>query len=88
MQNNIFKHIISIPRYIVMAFIFLYQKTLSPDHGPLKHLHPHGFCRFYPTCSEYGYQVIKKRGILIGIPKTIWRIVRCNPWSNGGIDIP
>ena len=71
-----------------MAFIFLYQKTLSPDHGPLKRLHPHGFCRFYPTCSEYGYQVIKKRGILIGIPKTIWRIVRCNPWSKGGIDMP
>jgi uncharacterized protein len=76
------------PRYPILWAIRIYQKTLSLDHGPLKKLYPHGYCRFYPSCSEYGHQVIKKRGIIVGIPKTIWRIVRCNPWNDGGVDLP
>ena len=68
--------------------IKIYQKTLSPDHGVFKSKHPYGYCRFYPTCSEYGHKTIKKNGLLIGIPKTAWRIARCNPWSKGGVDLP
>ncbi len=68
--------------------IRLYQKTLSPDHGPLKKLHPFGYCKFYPSCSEYGHRIIKKRGMIIGIPKTLWRIIRCNPFNKGGVDLP
>lgn len=86
-MNRILKMIIELPRNFVMLLIRLYQKTLSPDHGWFKFVHPHGYCRFYPTCSEYGYQVIKKRGLAIGILKIIWRILRCNPWSKGGIDL-
>jgi len=86
--KNIFKKIVFVPRYPLLWLIRLYQKTISPDHGVFKFLHPHGYCRFYPTCSEYGYQVIKKRGIFIGIPKALWRIMRCNPWSKGGVDMP
>ena len=48
-------------RQPLLWLIRLYQKTLSPDHGWFKWLHPHGFCKYYPTCSEYSYQVIKKR---------------------------
>lgn len=73
---------------LALQLIRLYQKTLSPDHGWLKARYPHGYCKFYPTCSEYGYQVIEKKGILRGIPLVAWRIVRCNPWSEGGIDNP
>jgi putative membrane protein insertion efficiency factor len=71
---------------IVIWFIKFYQKTLSFDHGPLKHYYPHGFCRFYPTCSEYGVEAIQKHGIIKGGLKTIWRIMRCNPWNKGGND--
>lgn len=80
--------VMDIPKKIVLFLIRVYQKTLSPDHGPLKEKFPHGYCRFYPTCSEYGYQVVEKYGVFRGIPKTVWRIVRCNPWSKGGIDTP
>lgn len=66
--------------------IKLYQKTLSFDHGPLKHYYPHGFCRFHPTCSQYGVESIQKYGIIKGGLKTIWRIIRCNPWNKGGND--
>jgi putative membrane protein insertion efficiency factor len=70
----------------LILLIKIYQKTLSLDHGPLNYLHPHGFCRFYPTCSEYGIQVIKKYGPIKGGLKTIWRVLRCNPFNKGGYD--
>lgn len=70
----------------VIAFIKLYQKTLSPDHGVFKHKHPYGFCRFYPTCSDYSIQAIDKYGIIKGGLKSAWRILRCNPFNKGGND--
>jgi len=77
-----------LPRQPLLWLIRLYQKTLSPDHGWFRFLHPHGYCKYYPTCSEYSRKVIKRRGLLVGIPKTIWRVLRCNPWSKGGVDLP
>lgn len=80
--------LLTLPKNTILFLIKIYQKTLSPDHGWFKAKHPAGFCRYYPTCSEYSYQVIKKRGLLIGLAKSIWRILRCNPFSRGGVDLP
>ncbi len=68
--------------------IVLYQKTLSYDHGPMKRLYPLGYCPYYPTCSEYGRRAILKHGIFHGIALASWRILRCHPWTKGGIDHP
>ncbi len=68
--------------------IVAYQYTLSPDHGPMKAAYPHGYCRFYPSCSEYTRQAILKNGLIIGSVRGAWRIARCNPLSEGGIDKP
>jgi len=70
----------------VLNAIRWYQATLSPDHSPRKALYPYGYCRFYPTCSEYGYEAIDRYGILRGGALTVWRILRCNPYSRGGHD--
>ncbi len=78
--------IFHIPRYIVDFFIFIYQKTLSPDHGIIRVFFPHGYCKFTPTCSMYARESIKKHGIIIGGAKALWRVMRCNPWSKGGSD--
>lgn len=43
-------------------------------------------CKFIPTCSEYGIEAIEKYGALKGGLLTIWRILRCNPFSKGGYD--
>jgi uncharacterized protein len=75
-------------RWLALMTIRLYQKTLSLDHGPFKHLFPGGYCRFYPSCSEYGYKAIAQDGLVKGGLKTAWRILRCNPFSSGGIDEP
>jgi len=73
-------------RLFVLRLVRLYQKTLSFDHGIFRHLYPNGFCRFHPTCSEYGYQAIEKYGVIKGGFMALWRILRCNPWSKGGND--
>jgi hypothetical protein len=77
-----------LPRNILVGLIWIYQKTISPDHSWVKQFFPHGYCRFHPTCSEYGKKSLQKYGVIRGIPKTIWRILRCNPWNPGGVDEP
>ncbi len=47
---------------------------------------PQDTCRFYPTCSHYGYEAIEKYGVLKGGGMAVWRVMRCNPWSKGGED--
>jgi putative membrane protein insertion efficiency factor len=80
--------IILIPKYIVLFLIFIYQKIFSFDHGPLKIFYPNGYCRYFPSCSMYAREAIKKRGLVVGSLKSLYRIARCNPWSKGGIDLP
>ena len=71
---------------LLVKIIRFYQATLSPDHGWLKARHPFGYCRFQPTCSEYAIDAINKYGPLKGLIKTIWRLLRCNPFNKGGYD--
>ena len=75
-----------LPRYIAIKTIKAYQKFFSFDHSKLKHFFPYGFCRFHPTCSEYAIQAIEKHGLLKGGLMAVWRVLRCNPWNQGGID--
>ena len=74
-------------RLVVLWTIRFYQSTLSLDHGLARHLVPQaGRCRFYPTCSEYGYQAVERFGICKGGWLAFRRVLRCNPWSSGGVD--
>ena len=66
------------PRNLVLAFLILYRKFISPLYGDV--------CRYYPSCSSYGLQSVQQRGVALGILLTAWRILRCNPWSAGGVD--
>jgi len=59
-----------------------YQKTFSYDHGIAGRAFPNvRYCRFVPTCSEYGYEAIDKYGVIKGGFLTVRRILKCNPWS-------
>jgi len=66
-------------RWVVLILIRLYQKLVSPAL-------PSNTCRFYPSCSHYGYQAIYKFGAWRGSVMAIWRVLRCNPWNPGGYD--
>jgi uncharacterized protein len=65
-------------KYVFMGLIRIYQRTISPLLGPV--------CRYYPSCSHYGYEAMSVHGAFKGTILTTWRILRCNPWSAGGID--
>lgn len=73
-------------KYLLIKIIELYQKTLSPDDGWFKHKYPGGYCKYVPHCSEYAKQAIVKYGALVGSFLGLWRVLRCNPWSRGGLD--
>ena len=75
-----------LPRTVALKLIRLYQKTLSFDHGWLSAMFPYGYCRFKPTCSDYAYQAVAKYGLIKGGLKAVWRVLRCNPLSEGGYD--
>jgi len=72
-------------RRLLTGIIKLYQKTFSPDHSWFRLFFPNGYCKFYPSCSSYSAEAINKYGIF-GIWLSIKRVVRCHPWSAGGID--
>ena len=63
---------------IFLNIIRFYQKFISP-------INP-GKCRFYPTCSSYTYQAIEEYGVLYGVYLGIKRILRCQPFCEGGYD--
>ena len=69
----------NLPRFVLLAFIRGYQVTFSK-------LLPADTCRFYPTCSHYGYQAIYKYGAVKGSLMAVWRVLRCNPFNPGGFD--
>ena len=69
----------NLPRFLLLGLIRLYQATFSRTL-------PLNTCRFYPSCSHYGYQAIYKYGVIKGGFMAVWRVLRCNPFNPGGID--
>jgi putative membrane protein insertion efficiency factor len=69
---------VSALRGILVAPIRLYQRTLSPAL-PAR-------CRYHPSCSEYAVQAVRRYGVMRGVVLAGWRLLRCNPWSHGGVD--
>jgi len=45
-------------------------------------------CKYHPSCSEYAAGALRKHGPVKGSAKAAWRVLRCNPWSHGGVDYP
>ncbi len=73
-----FKRVSSIFTSLLISVIKFYQKAISP-YLPRT-------CRFYPTCSNYAIEALKSKGLIKGTFMSIWRILRCNPFSKGGYD--
>jgi uncharacterized protein len=67
-----------IAREIVVAPIRAYQRVVAPLLGPR--------CRYAPSCSDYAIDAIREYGIARGLVLAGWRLLRCNPFSQGGLD--
>lgn len=69
----------------ILYLIKVYQQTLSLDHGVMGKRFPNlRHCKFTPTCSEYSYKAVEKYGVVKGGFMSIWRLIRCNPWTKPG----
>jgi len=49
-------------------------------------LTPAGTCKYHPSCSQYALDALRKDGLAKGSARAVWRVLRCNPWSHGGVD--
>ncbi len=65
-------------RIVLLIPVRGYQLFVSPALGD--------HCKYYPSCSEYALQSVQRFGILRGLVLAGWRLLRCNPWSDGGFD--
>jgi len=63
---------------LFILLIRAYQYALSPMFGQR--------CKYYPTCSNYAIEALRVHGVVRGAGLAVWRIVRCNPFSDGGVD--
>ena len=66
-------------RIFFVVLLKTYQKWISPMSPPK--------CKYYPSCSSYAITAISSYGIK-GLLMSMWRVIRCNPWSHGGVDYP
>jgi uncharacterized protein len=65
-------------RYFGIALVQLYRWTLGPFFG--------GRCKYHPSCSQYALDALREFGFFKGSVLAGWRLLRCNPWSHGGVD--
>ena len=63
----------------VIKLIKFYRRRISPLFPPQ--------CKYYPTCSQYAVTAIERFGLFKGGLLAVWRILRCNPFSNGGVEL-
>lgn len=68
------------PRNAAIAVMKLYRRAISPLYGQV--------CKYHPSCSRYALESYQLNGFIRGTLLTGWRVLRCNPWSSGGIDDP
>jgi uncharacterized protein len=70
--------LVGVLRELCLAPLHLYRRLISPAIP--------NRCKYYPTCSTYAVQAVRELGVLRGIVVAAWRLARCNPWSDGGVD--
>jgi putative membrane protein insertion efficiency factor len=66
------------PRYAAIALIVIYRWTMGRFLG--------GRCKYHPSCSQYALDALREFGFVKGSILAGWRLLRCNPWSHGGVD--
>jgi hypothetical protein len=66
-------------RHVAVGLVYGYRFTIG-------RLVPAGTCKYHPSCSQYAIDALRKHGLVRGSLKAVWRLLRCNPWSHGGVD--
>jgi putative membrane protein insertion efficiency factor len=65
-------------KYLLIGLLKAYRFAISPLYGQV--------CRYHPSCSAYALEAYRDFGFVRGTVLAGWRVLRCNPWSHGGVD--
>lgn len=77
-MRSIFLWIYLFPRNFFVVLLRGYRLIFSPLYGEV--------CRYYPSCSLYSLHAFQVKGFILGVAMTFYRIIRCHPWSSGGLE--
>jgi uncharacterized protein len=66
-------------RHLGIAAVYAYRYSVGLLVAP-------GRCKYHPSCSQYALDALRKDGLMKGSARAVWRVLRCNPWSRGGLD--
>jgi uncharacterized protein len=66
-------------RYLGIGFVYVWRYTAGA-------FLPRGQCKYHPSCSQYALDALRRHGLVRGCVLAGWRLLRCNPWSHGGVD--
>ena len=72
------RRVLQLPAYLGVGLVLAYRYTLGT-------LFP-ASCKYHPSCSRYAIEALREYGLVRGVVLTGWRLLRCNPWSRGGVD--
>jgi uncharacterized protein len=72
------RYALRVPTYAGLGLVYAYRWTLGVLWS--------GRCKYHPTCSQYGLDALRRYGFVRGCVLAGWRLLRCNPWSCGGVD--
>lgn len=67
-----------LPALAGLTLLRIYRLTVTPVYGDR--------CKYHPTCSQYALDAVRELGLVRGALLAAWRVLRCNPWSHGGVD--
>jgi putative membrane protein insertion efficiency factor len=70
--------VFKLPAYLGVGLVYAYRYTFGV-------LVPGG-CKYHPSCSQYAIDALRRYGLVRGVILAGWRLLRCNPWSKGGVD--
>ena len=76
--SAVVRALVATPGRLVVLVLRGYQRYISPMTPPT--------CRYYPSCSQYAVIAVQRHGLFRGAALASWRLLRCNPWSAGGVD--
>ena len=76
--RSLLRVVLSLPARLAVALVYVYRYSVGPLLPPS--------CKYHPSCSQYALDAIRRYGVLRGGVLAGWRLLRCNPWSRGGVD--
>lgn len=77
-HRSALRQVLRIPSLVLVGMVRFYQRFISPLTPPT--------CKYYPSCSSYAVTALRRHGAIRGTGLAVWRVLRCNPWSPGGVD--